>query len=557
MKGFTYQRANRVRTAAAVMLAIMLALAGWKTYAALQTVRAYKQAEAHKAAGRLMEAEAQYLKASSVPGFDYRKEEISASLAELQPVVHTMRTVASLSASIAEAAASGSVAGLAKAHADYQEAKQQHAARGAADAERFAQAASEAHLETALADAFSAARKAAEKRLAGSKPADDTGSAASELILIPAAYYGGDAAKRKAVNALLQSRDTARLDALARTKPYKEVWKLGEELRISYERLGWEAAWIAPKLEKLALGSLSIVEKQDLGKFLDAAQQLKSYEAWAGPGSKIDAYVDSVIRNRLVKAAALADSGKYDEAIALYRTIGDYRDTSKELLAVEQRKLANDPQQLLQAAGAPGKLAAVTRLKGRDGSAQAAALSETGTRLFFAQLQADGSPGLLETELSPGVKPKSVRYSEPASPGGDKLLLIEGVSAQRKARYVLVQIGNTGLHPVLDVEADAIMSGQDGELTVARPLSAVTGASDAGALLRGYYRYEQDHYVLVRAESAEPDRAKNEPAQPEETKPDLGKPHPPEPDAGKPEGSGSETQPEIPKKPAENGTQKQ
>ncbi len=130
MKGFTYQRANRVRTAAAVMLAIMLALAGWKTYAALQTVRAYKQAEAHKAAGRLMEAEAQYLKASSVPGFDYHKEEISASLAELQPVVHTKRTVASLSASIAEAAASGSVAGLAKAHADYQEAKQQHAARG-------------------------------------------------------------------------------------------------------------------------------------------------------------------------------------------------------------------------------------------------------------------------------------------------------------------------------------------------------------------------------------------------------------------------------------------
>ncbi|WP_159886961.1 hypothetical protein [Paenibacillus puerhi] len=513
MSGFTYQRAYRFRKAASALLAVTVVAAGWKTYEAAQTARAFNQAQALHAAGQLPEAEALYTKAGSISGFDYRRAEIAAALEQLRPVVHLMRTVTGLSEAVAAASASGDVAALTKVHTELQAAQESIGRSGADHKERFDAAMKEAGVEAKLGEAFSAARKAAETKIAGAKAAEDTSAAAAELILIPSVYYGGDAAKLKAVNARLQTRDTARLDALARTKPYLEVWKLGDELRQFYERQGWEAAWVAPKLEKLALGTLSIVEKQDLEKFLEAARQLTGYKSWAGPGSKIEAYIDSIITARLKKADALSASGKHEEAVALYRTIGGYRDTSKELQAAEQRQLAGDPQRLLTAAGASGKLTLVTALKPASGLPQAAALDATGTKLLLAQLSADGSPSLHEAVLDPAVKKGSIRYSDLTGPGGDKLLLVEAASTRRSARYMLLLVGEQGAPQlVLDVEADALSSSGKGELTATRPWIASDRQVPDDQPMRGHYKFDRERYVLIRTEGvpAEPDEELSE-----------------------------------------------
>ncbi|MEK8129928.1 hypothetical protein WMW72_18660 [Paenibacillus filicis] len=535
MSGFTYQRAYRFKKAALVLLGITLLAAGWKSYLALQTVQAYKQARALQAAGQLPEAEALYAKAAAMPGFDYHKAEIHTALAQLQPIVHMMKTVTALSDSVTAAASAGDAAALAKAYAGLEAAREAITASGAEHAQRFASAVQEAGLEEKLTTGFSNIRKAAEKRLTTAKATEDTGSAAADLIAIPSAYYGGDAAKRKAVNGLLQNRDTARLDSLAKTKPYVEVWKLGEELRTSYERLGWEAAWVAPKLEKLALGSLSILEKQDLPKFLEAARQVKAYTVWAGPGSKIDTYIESVVTGRLQRAAQLSASGKHEDAVALYRTIGAYRDTSKELQAAEQRQLAGDPQKLLTAAGATGKLQAVTGLAPAGGLPQAAALDSTGGKLLLAQLSEGGSPSLHEATLNPPVKKGAVRYSDLSAPDGGKLLLVEGASARRIARYVLLHVEEDGtLRPVLDVEADALSSSGKGELTATRPWLTENRSDENAQPGRGHYKYSREQYELVRTEAA-PSLADNvqgnpsgqgEPAKPGTTVPGRNTPAP-------------------------------
>ncbi|SDD59081.1 hypothetical protein SAMN02799630_03815 [Paenibacillus sp. UNCCL117] len=552
MSGFTYQRAYRFRKAATVLLAVTAAAAGWKTYDAAQAARAFDQARSLHMAGQLPEAEALYVKAGSIRGFDYHRDEIASALAELQPIVHMMRTVQSLSQAAASAAAAKDVSALAKTHSDWQAARQQIAALGAAHAERFAQAVQEASLEAQLATGFADARKAAEKRIAGAKAADDVSTAAAELILIPAVYYGGDPAKLKAINALLQPRDIARLDTLARTKPYVEVWKQGEELRTFYERQGWEAAWMAPKLEKLALGTLSILEKQDLEKFLEAARQLKAYPVWAGPGSKIEANVQSVVEARMKKAASLSAGGKHADAIALYKTLGSYRDTSAELRAAELQQLAADPAKLLTAAGADGKLTAVTALKAAAGQVQAAALDGAGTRLLLAQLAADGGLSLHEAALDTAVRQVTIRYSELSGPDGSKLLLLEGSSARRSARYVLLLVAENGsLRRVLDVEADALSSNGKGELTATRPWIAPDSSGNVQPD-RGHYRFEDDRYRLIRTESEPREPEDNRSGRPSSDS--AANPSPGSPPAGGPAEPGGGNRQKPPRETAEPGS---
>ncbi|UUZ96053.1 hypothetical protein LJK87_17785 [Paenibacillus sp. P25] len=267
--------------------------------------------------------------------------------------------------------------------------------------------------------AFAATRKSAEKRLTDGKPAEDDAQAASDLIQIPGAYYSGDTAKRKAVNMLLQQHDIAWLDSLAQTRAYAEMWKQGEALRQMYADLGWEAPWMQPKLEKLAIGTLSALEKQSLEKFFEAVKQLKAYPAWAGSGSKVESYIDSVVEDKLKRAAALAAGGKFEEASSLYLALGTYRDTSKELQAMEAQALTRDPKRSLAKAGAQGRLTAATPLKAKDGSVQAAALSDEGPKSLLARLLPDGSVRRLEAPVDAGLKPVSIRYADMYGSGSE------------------------------------------------------------------------------------------------------------------------------------------
>ncbi|MDQ1912720.1 hypothetical protein RAC89_20225 [Paenibacillus sp. GD4] len=518
--GNLYQRANRLQWTAAISLGVMLALSGLKTYGAVQTVRQYEQAETYHAAGRLVEAERLYRQAEAAWGFDYRKEVIRAALEELTPVVQVLESVDSLSRSITAAAAAKDVGGLVKGYNEYQVAKKKYQAAGTAAGERFVGAVEEAKLEAQLADAFSAARAAAEQRLRSMKPAEDAGAAAAELIRIPSVYYGGDAAKRKAVDTLLQARDIARLDALARSKPYLEVWALGEELRQFYVQQGWEAPWVAPKLERLAIGTLTILEKQDLSKFLDASRELRKYEAWVPSGGKADSYIQSVLQQRTASAASLEKSGKYEEAIALYRTLGALTDTSQAIASAERRMLAADPLKLLAGAGAKSKLVSAARLTGRNGSVQAVALNEAGTRLFLAELPSDEgtAPLLMNMTIEPALRTASLRSIEGSDPNGLQLLLAEGASAQRKARFLLMQVKASGLEPLLDLEADGFTLHKNGEIEAIRP--AIEGPKKGSSVLRALYRREQDKYVLIHTDLEE----KPVPRSMDPEKPDEGKP---------------------------------
>ncbi|MGF7032949.1 hypothetical protein J2T17_003872 [Paenibacillus mucilaginosus] len=499
------------------------------------------QARTAQTAGDLLAAEELYNRALAVPwAFGEHRGEIDAALLALQPVTQAKRVTAEIAAEVEAASAAGDVPALLQAHERYRAAQAAAAKAGEDAKQRFAEAAQAAGVEAKLTEAYAAARKRAAQQLeaaiaAKGEPGADGGKAAAvaaaDLLRLPAAVYGSEAAQRKEANALLQRYDNARIDAAAKTQELEAVLQLGESIRSWYAAVPWEAPWLASKLDKYAVAELTALEKKDLPAFLAAGKAVQAHAALLGSGGgKAGAYAEAAVKRQFSRAEQLAGARKYDEALELYRTLGSYRDTAKEIAALELRRLEGDPAALLAKAGVSEKPALTASGKAADGNAMAAgAIAGERPRLVLARLAVAGGPAggevrLSEGQLPLGLKLRSLRFAGELSPQGRPLLAAEAESAERATHYLLYELQeeDAGLELVLDVEADKLTASGKGKLTAVRPLldssvqeerangsdrsprrNANENTVPQGEVAKGYLEYKNGRYELVRTELAQ------------------------------------------------------
>lgn len=514
----TYKRSVRYRNAAIAVLVLLLLAACFKVYAWWQKAELYQQAAAQLAAGNAVEAEELFLKAQNIGFIDYKEAETEQALSALQPVTQAKRLFSSLTDQIASAVAVNDAGSLVKAYESYQSAKSQVAKLDEGSQKRFAETAASYNIDARFAEAFGSVKTALIQSVEGAvaKKKFDADTAVGFLLQIPAVYYKDEAAKRKALNPLLQKYDQGRLDALVKSKSLDEMLKEGEGLQKFYKDRGWEAPWVAAKLEKAAQDTLAKLEKNDLGGFLAAAKTVQSYKELFGSGSKLNGYIQSVVNGRMTRAEQLIAAKKYAEAEELYKTLGAYRDTSQELQALGQRRLESDPAALLQKAGIEGALTAATSLKGTNGAQTAAAAVTDKKKVVLVRLFTDQ-----RIEVAEGAVPgdlaavKSIRPADELSPEGQLVLLLEVASKKRKVRYVAYEAHGSELKPILDLEADKLESVRPGVISADNPVPERTdknGAdknstdkngtaapgSQAGAKV--VYEYRSGRYVFVKSE---------------------------------------------------------
>ncbi|MCP3774333.1 hypothetical protein NLX71_13605 [Paenibacillus sp. MZ04-78.2] len=525
----TYKRSVRYRNAAIAVLVLLLLAAGFKVYAWWKKAELYQQAAAQLAAGNAVEAEELLLKAQKISFVDYKEAEMEQALSALQPVTQAKRLFSSLTDQIASAVAVNDAGSLVKAYESYQSAKSQVAKLDEGSQKRFAETAASYNIDARFAEAFGSVKTALLQNVEGAvaKKKFDTDTAVGFLLQIPAVYYKDEAAKRKALNPLLQKYDQGRLDAIVKSKSLEEMLKEGEGLQKFYKNRGWEAPWVAARLEKAAQDTLAKLEKNDLGGFLAAAKIVQSNKELFGNASKLNGYIQTVVNGRLARAEQLIAAKKYAEADELYKTLGAFRDTSKELQALDQRRLESDPAVLLQKAGIEGALTAATSLKGSNGAQTAAAAVTDKKKLVLVRLFPDQ-----RIEVAEGAVPgdltavKAIRPADELSPEGQPVLLLEAASKKRKARYVAFEAHGAELKPILDLEADKLETVRKGVVSADNPVPERTEKNDADknsmentqdkngtevsgleAGARAVYEYRSGRYVFVKSDKDFADNA--------------------------------------------------
>ncbi|SCW44225.1 hypothetical protein SAMN04487970_100780 [Paenibacillus tianmuensis] len=517
----TYKQSVRYRNAAIAVLVLLLLTAGFKMYAWWKKAELYQQAAAQLAAGNAVEAEELFLKAQNIGFIDYKEAEMEQALSALQPVTQAKRLFSSLTDQIASAVAVNDAGSLVKAYESYQASKSQVTKLDEGSQKRFAETAASYNIDARFAEAFGSVKTALIQNVEGAvaKKKFDTDTAVGFLLQIPAVYYKDEAAKRKALNPLLQKYDQGRLDAIVKSKSLDEMLKEGGELQKFYKDRGWEAPWVAARLEKAAQDTLVKLEKNDLGGFLAAAKTVQSNKELFSNSSKLNGYIQTVVNGRLARAEQLIAAKKYAEADELYKTLDAFRDTSKELQALDQRRLESDPAVLFQKAGIEGALTAATSLKGSNGAQTAAAAVTDKKKLVLVRLFPDQRIEVVEGAV-PGdlAAVKSLRPADELSPEGQPVLLLEAASKKRKARYVAFEAHGSELKPILDLEADKLETVRKGVVSADNPVPERTEKTSADknsmdknsqdkngtevsgpqAGAKAVYEYRSGRYVFVK-----------------------------------------------------------
>ncbi|MBV6713614.1 hypothetical protein [Paenibacillus chitinolyticus] len=502
MLGSTYHRSIRYRNGAILLLVLMLGLAGYKGYSVWHKTDLYARAAAEQAAGRDVEAENLYMLARDISTFDYKNDEIGAALSALRPVTELKRLFASLASEIAVTnGGSQEQARLLQAYAAYQAKKTEVAAADESAKKRFGELTDAYKLDEQFAAALAGAKKSLTALLqqGNGASAKEGESAMSLLLQLPASVYKDEKTKRKDLNALFQKYDTARLQTIFNQKSFEEA--LGEIVRIRqfYSERKVEAVWVLPKAETYVQSTLTrLLDANDVPGFLTHAKTFQNLKELSGSSSKVNAFIQSSLRKQTAKAEQLASAGKFADAIALYKVLGDYKDTGKEIRQTEIRWMTAEPGVLLAKAKDNVRFVQTAGAKGLWGSeAIAAGVTDRGT-LVTARLQADGSVLSTEGEIGGGLAVKAVSFADGLGAGKLPVVMLESQSRTRNARYTAYEVDASGLNVLLDVEADGYKLQSAGVLLIRNPAGAGGGAE-------AVYKLQGKQYALAEVPQQLPD----------------------------------------------------
>ncbi|OXM83750.1 hypothetical protein [Paenibacillus rigui] len=502
-----YVRSQRARDAALLLLALMLALAAYKAYTTWQKMDYYAKASAEQEAGRVLEAEDWYRQAEQITGFDYKNREIAAALEELRPVTELKRTMRSMLENVNAAAQVHDVPTLTKTYESYQALQKQYAGKEEAERKLLAETESAYPVGTRLTEAFTDAKEELMKSLdtAIAKKSFDNDTAVSYLTQIPAVFYKDERTKKQELAAKLKAYDQARLDTLFKNKPFEQVLAETAAIRKFYSTNEVQADWVLPLLDTYVQNTLAAqLKKNDLAAFIANAQLYLGNKELADAKSKASGYIQATMRSQFARAEQLAAARKFDEAVELYTALGAYKNTDKEIQALQQRRLESDPVQLLRKAAGDGnaKFTNVISAKSASGAAaySAAGISDNQT-IVWAQLGANQSISKTDIPVDRKVTVKSLQFSDSLSQRKLPVLLVETASASRKARYIAYEADGADLRKLLDVEADGFTQEKPGVLLIDNPLEE----RGAAAGQKATYEYQNGQYVFtkVKAELAD------------------------------------------------------
>ncbi|MBE1446517.1 hypothetical protein [Paenibacillus sp. OAS669] len=507
MSNSMYHRSSRYLYASSLLLALMVCLAGFKSYASWVKVDLYAQAEKEQAAGHDLEAEALYQKARSNTMINYKNREIDAALEALRPATELKRGLMSIVSDIQSAVPLNDVPTLVKAYDSYQSIKADYSSRDETAQQRFADAEAAYQVEKQLTEAFAGVKEGLLKSLqtAVSKKAFDNENTIAYLAQIPAAYFKDEKTKKQELASRLKAYDQARMESVFQKKSFGEAVDEAVRIRKFYTSNSIQAEWLGPLIETNIQNSLAaMLKKTDLKAFIDNSQKVLSVKELADSRTKLSTYVQNAMKGQFNRAEQLVSAKKFAEAIELYTVLNSYKDTSKEIRDAELRWLQADPSQLLRKAlDANVKLTNIASAKGLWGSQLAAAAVADNQSVVLVRLMPDQSINQAAASIDGKQNIKSITLTDQFTMRGLPVLLIEAESKQRKARYIVYEAQSADLRKLLDIEADGLVQERPGIL-------AAEHAAGEPAGQKTYYEYKDGQYTVSKMKTEAADIALSE-----------------------------------------------
>ncbi len=446
-----YKKVNLSRNFFSLLLIACLILTAGKMVLAYEKITTYKEAVRLYQAGELVEAEKKFRAARLNFSVKDHDEDIKRKLGILSPIREMMED---LDEKAREYQEKNDLIQLVETYSRWQENRKKWVSGTAVQRDMYEEMNAVTKLEKDMQTYFSSIKKKQFSKLTNNTVTGEKG-VFDALTIIPAEYFGGEAAKTKEIQASFESYYAARINKL--TSGNAAVVDTVDEGKRQFRMLSdfsMDAGWLKDVLDSFLLKVLTAAyDKKDYAAFADQANTTNRL-SFDMADAKVFPYIEKTKKDLLTKAKGLAAENKYADAISIYEALKPLEDTAELIADVNHAWDQSEPIRVLKRLYPDKEFPNYVYTRSKWGADSAVAAVSKDGGIYFGRLKGEEPMAVTEGTLDDAPAITKLSFQSSFSASDTPVILIDVKSSVRKHHYFAYAVNSGSMVKILDVEAD-------------------------------------------------------------------------------------------------------
>lgn len=427
----------------------------------------------------LVEAEDWYRKAQSNRSIRYKEDLISSRLEELTPITAMKRDLENIAQQASRANNEQDFELLMKSYSKLQQVRSSYMTPEGPYSDYYRQVSQNYGITQSFTSYFTSFRTIFMKQLDHNL---STGNYDDEtfkwnLLRMPAHLFSTEEKWLDELHITFQKYDETKLTRMVATGQIEPMLSNASSMLTKYKVNHLEAPWVISKVEDL-MGTLleNDWNNEDYAAFALHSRQYTTFASSIHPESKVLSLATSRIDELMRNAKRSVANGKYQEAIDLYKALGNYQDTKNEVSATELAWTFAEPVRLLPILADGSSYTHVVSGRDNFGSKLYVVATDQTNQLYFARMNADESVQILSNQdLTTQGQIRTIAIDPNLSTTSNPVIAVEATSESRNALYNAFEVrDDSSITLIYSIEADSLTVQPDGTLHVLNPIGEGT-----------------------------------------------------------------------------------
>ncbi|WP_438348022.1 hypothetical protein ACP8HI_20560 [Paenibacillus sp. FA6] len=473
----------------------MMILIGVKFYYIQQKISAVTEADRLYALKDLIGAEEWYHKAHKNKSIQYKEPDISSRLTELAPISEINSKLSEIDKNAKRASDDGDFEILMTVYRDLEVFRGLYMKDGNTYAPYYRQISAKYEVSDDFTAYFQHFKTVFYQQMEHNL---DTKKYSNEsfkwnLLTIPDAFFGDADLKKTQLYDKFKVYDHRKMAQIAASGEYQTLLDESLAMLKLYDAHQIKADWITDQSDLLARTFLENDATNE--SYAIFATHAKSYNAFvqvANFKSSVEPYITKQISTWMKAAKRNVSKNEFENAIAIYEGLADYKDTTLEVKEAQLAWNIHDPIRILQSSDPTRIFTSISSGSKRFGASVYVLALDEQNSIYFARMNKDESVQVLSNNsFQHDGNIQDIFIEDSLSTKAFPVILIQGESTSRNALFTAIEVRTDEMVTLFQIHADGYQVDDNGQLLVDNP-DTIEGPSQVAI-----YQRSGDSYSFV------------------------------------------------------------
>ncbi|MEH7106788.1 hypothetical protein [Bacillus sp. JJ1764] len=471
LKLSVYKKVNISRNILIVIFVLLLVLVAGKWVMAHEKLADYQEAIKLYHDGKLVAAEKKFREAKLNVAVTDHNAEIKEKLSILSPIREKMEDFSDNADSYYK---KKDLKQLVKLYKEWQVTSKNWLNGTPIQKDMYGEMLALTGLDQELSRYFSRLKETEWAKLSNRHP-DET-AIHKNVNMIPAEYYGGEVAKKKAIRSSFQTYYASKIEKLisANASVVEIVNESGRQFGM-LAQFSIDSIWLKEKLDRYLVKALTAaITKKDYTAFAVQASTIQKLSAEMGDAN-VFSFIGRTKESLLEKAKNFMTGKKFADAIAIYDALEPLVGTGQLIADANQAWDQAEPIRVLKRQFADKEFTSFVDARNKWGAnSVVAAISKDGG-LYFGKLTGNNPMSVVQESLDGTPAVNQLGFNSKLSASDTPVIFIDAKSSTRKHRYLAYEVRGESLRKILDIDADLLTVESKGVVVVDNPVGKGEG----------------------------------------------------------------------------------